>query len=90
MSSYREDCNKAKAVRRGVEEQRPNTPKVPKKKTVRVDFRLKPRDLENLPTLSKWSKWGMYRTADEAQTMIDRELKKNPHLWEFRIIEPKK
>jgi hypothetical protein len=86
MSDYRESCNLAKAKRAGIIEQRPLTPKTKKDKPVIVQSRRHKRCTlpRSLVTL-EWRKWGSYRTAEEAQKVIDMQSRKHSELWEFRI-----
>jgi hypothetical protein len=85
--SYREDCNEAKAARQGIVEQRPARPVAKKEKPFMVEYRRHPRqaDCGLFRRFTEWRKWGNYRTADEAQKVIDLQTRKHPTLWQFRL-----
>jgi hypothetical protein len=86
MQSYREDCNDAKAARQGIVEQRPLRIASKKSKPVIVQSRRHKRcALPQWMIEPKWRKWGSYRTAEEAQKVIDLQSRKHSDLWEFRI-----
>jgi hypothetical protein len=84
--SYREDCNDAKAVRRGIAEQRPASGKNGKARPVIVESRWLRDPFAILRSRPKreWRKYGAYRTEDEARTMIANATRKYGFL-EFRI-----
>lgn len=86
MQSYREDCNDAKLARQGIVEQRPLVPKAKKDKRVVVQSRRHKRCvLPEWLVEPEWRKWGSYRTAEEAQKVVDLQTRKHSDLWEFRI-----
>jgi hypothetical protein len=84
-SSYREQSNKAKDVRRGVTEQKSTSPKAPKRKDILVEYRTNPSHPFHQRSGGSWQKWGKYRTLEEAQKTIKTQMRKYPNLWEFRI-----
>lgn len=86
MSDYREQCAKAKAARAGIVEQRPIRVAAKKDKPIVVQSRRHKRcTLPHSMITLEWRKWGSYRTAEEAQRVIDLQSRKHSELWEFRI-----
>ncbi|MBR8182105.1 hypothetical protein KDW54_06795 [Burkholderia ambifaria] len=90
-TSYREDCNRAKAAREGIVEQRPQRKGSKKDKPVIVEYRTTKAWIARLdPKMSifdrEWRRWGSYRTVEEAEKMITAQKRKRD-LWEFRIID---
>jgi len=85
MSDSRKSSNLAKAKREGIIEQRPQPNRNKRAKPIEVEYRLGQYSGINLSSMKKWQRWGSYRTLGEAQTMIERQLRKYPDLWEFRI-----
>jgi hypothetical protein len=89
--SYREDCNDAKAARRGLVEQRPVSTKSKKKaKPVLLEYR-RDRDNKFLRVLKwdrDWHRFNTYRTVEEAEKVMADQLRKHPGLWEFRVVPP--
>lgn len=88
MSSYREQSSEAKDKRRGILEQRAVGGRSRKDKPVVVEDRIAPgHPLANsFPAWGEWSKFGRYRSVDEAQRVIDQQSRKFPFM-EFRIKE---
>ena len=85
VSDYREGCIRAKAARAGIIEQRGTMPKAKKAKPIVVEFRYQPQRNRLWKNDREWRDYGNYRSADEAQRMIDGQMRKHPTLWEFRI-----
>lgn len=88
-TSYREDCNRAKAAREGIIEQRPARKVGKKDKPIIVEYRRTEKWIANLdPAMTifdrDWRRWGSYRTTAEAKKMIADQNRKRD-LWEFRI-----
>lgn len=85
MSSYREDCIKAKAVREGIVEQRPVSGKNGKVFPIVMEYRYTWVFCWNGPGDGKWRKWNRYRTKEEAQMAMDGLRRKRGANWEFRL-----
>ncbi|VWC90128.1 hypothetical protein BLA17378_04511 [Burkholderia aenigmatica] len=88
-TSYREDCNRAKAAREGIIEQRPARKGGKKNTPVVVEYRTSESFLVNCHWANEafdreWRRWGNYRTIEEAEKMI-ADQKRKRDLWEFRI-----
>jgi hypothetical protein len=74
MSDYREACNEAKAVRRGIVEQRPIRAKARSKqaKPHVVEYRFT-NPVLRLMARTQWSVFGRYATPDVAQSVVDNK-----------------
>ena len=81
MSSYREQCLKAKAVREGVIEARPAGSRNAKPRPIVVESRWIGSGISRDRA---WSKWRAYRSEAEAQAAISNAGRKYGFL-EFRL-----
>lgn len=81
MRSYREDCNHAKAARRGEIEQRPVGRRAKREKPVIVEARHPNGPFKSWRT---WRKWKAYGTVAEAETARDNLARKYASM-EFRL-----
>lgn len=86
MTSYREASNNAKAARLGIIEQRTVGTRSRRDRPFVVEYRLKPRDsfARSFKSMTKWSKWGAYRTQEEADQTMAAKQRKYP-FYEFRM-----
>jgi hypothetical protein len=85
-SSYREGNNRAKAVRAGIVELRPNLTRSKKDRPIVVESRPLPGSFAfGMRRGRDWFKWGQYRAAREAEQAIANLARKYGGLWEFRV-----
>lgn len=91
MNSYREDCNKAKAVKSGQIEIRRPSGKNGKLKLVVVEYRLSPTSALYIAfkrnNEKDWLKWKSYRSVNEATLAMENLIRKHPTLYEYRVVE---
>ncbi len=89
MSSYREDCLKAKAVKEGIIELRPVSGKNGKAKPVILEYRTLPSHPMSQSIWAgngkEWTKWKAYRTVEKAQTAAENLRRKHSTFYEFRL-----
>ncbi|KWN80857.1 hypothetical protein WM24_23780 [Burkholderia ubonensis] len=85
-TSYREDCNRAKAAREGIVEQCPVRKGAKKDKPIIVEYCAAKKWAARIDPIidREWRRWGSYRTVEEAEKMIAGQKRKHD-LFEFRI-----
>lgn len=88
MASYREGNNHAKAVKRGIVDQRAGQGNSKKATPFVVEFRLgTPVGAFDRSLFLEWRKVGKYRTREIAERFVSRDKVKWPHcVPEYRII----
>lgn len=81
MTTYREASNNAKAARQGIKDQRPVGRLSRRERPFIVEYRLKPRDkmAKAFKSMTAWSKYGAYRTKEEADQVIATQGRKCPY-----------
>jgi hypothetical protein len=89
MSSYREDCIEAKAVKAGIVEPRPLRGKNKSRPApFVVEYRAVQQDRGGVwmsaAFLFNWRKYGAYRTLEQAQTTMEQQARKMP-FYDFRL-----
>lgn len=90
MSDYREGCIKAKAVKRGIIDQRPVSGKANKKKREHiVEFRYTKGEpaYDLLKLNGKWHNWKAYLTPEDAMQALEGFRRKYP--WREYRLQPK-
>ena len=91
VKSYREDCNDAKAARRGLVDQRPIGGRSKREKPVIVEYRCTAEWANKAPWSKRdWRKFGAYRNKSEAEKVVTSQTRKDVGFREYRIKEDDK